>query len=100
MKDMLKKGFITIFSKPYCPYCKKAKEFCEEQKLPFNVIDPFEQDFSSEQLEELRKLGNGQKTYPYIFAGTRIIGGFSDIKGLYDKKKLDEVLAGEGIARA
>jgi glutaredoxin 3 len=55
-----------IFSKSYCPYCKKAKEAFTERKIDFKAIELDDIPNGSEIQAALLKL-TGQRTVPNIF---------------------------------
>jgi glutaredoxin 3 len=97
--DFLKKGQVLIFSKPDCPFCKKAKDLLTQEKLKYIEYDVVEKDLSTDQLEELRNLSNGLKSFPNIFLGTRSVGGNSDLQKIYLNKELDGILEKEEIKR-
>jgi glutaredoxin 3 len=97
VKDMIKTGQITIFLIPSCPYCTKAKSLFKSMGLNYKTIDIYEEDFSSDQIMELRSLSNGHRTYPNIFIGTQPVGGFTDLQALQSRKKLDDLLFSQGV---
>ena len=42
---------IEIYGKPACPFCDRAKQFCESNKFEF-VYKQLDKDFTREQLFE------------------------------------------------
>ena len=42
---------IEIYGKPACPYCDRAKKFCESNQFEF-VYKQLDEDFTREQLFE------------------------------------------------
>ncbi|MEK7084495.1 MAG: glutaredoxin domain-containing protein [Patescibacteria group bacterium] len=72
---------IFIYSTPTCPYCKQAKEYLAEKKIPFQEINVA--DDLGKQREMIEK--SGQLGVPVIdINGTIIIG--------FDKAKIDRAL--------
>lgn len=61
---------ITVFSKPDCPYCKKAKALLTEKGLKFETIE-IGQEAS---LSTLRAVANAD-TVPQVFIDGVLIGG-------------------------
>lgn len=62
----------TIFTKPGCPYCKKAKELLNEHKISFK-------DISGIRSQALKSMG-GAGTYPLVFLDGKLVGGSDDLE--------------------
>jgi len=54
---------LTIFTKPGCPYCQKAREFYNERGIPFE--DRNAQD-NLEYRREMLRITDGDATVPVI----------------------------------
>ena len=67
---------ITIFVRPGCGYCTRAKQLCEIKEFDFKYIDIWEEGISKEDLQ--KTIGKPVSTVPQIFHGTDHIGGFSE----------------------
>ncbi|KAI0488307.1 hypothetical protein KFK09_028135 [Dendrobium nobile] len=68
---------ITIFSKSYCPYCKRVKRiFSELNEKPF-VVELDLRDDGSEIQNVLLNLV-GRQTVPQVFVNGKHIGGSDD----------------------
>ena len=65
---------VTVFSKPDCPYCKKAKALLTEKGLQFEDIT-IGKDLS---IAGLRAVSNAD-TVPQIFIDGTLIGGSDDL---------------------
>ena len=67
---------MIIYGKPDCPFCDKAKRFCEEKGLIYTYL-LLGKDFS---LQELLEKFPGAKSFPQIvnWSGTRI-GGYTEL---------------------
>lgn len=63
---------ITIYGKPGCGYCDKAKKICLDNDIKFVYIDISEDKAKAELLNKLP----GAKTVPQIFIGDVHIGGY------------------------
>ena len=79
---------ILIYTADYCPYCKAAKEFLKSKGATYQEIDV---THDQEKRLDIAKR-SGQKTVPQIFINGKSIGGFSDLKALDEKGKLDSLL--------
>ncbi len=63
---------VTLFSKPGCPHCYRAKELLSEKGLKFTEI-------TGQKTSTLRSLG-GAGTYPLVFIDGKVIGGADDLE--------------------
>lgn len=75
---------VKIYTKDYCPYCKKAKALLDSLKIPYAETDISN---TPEMIEEL-SLKSGFRTVPQIFVGEKCLGGCSDIEKLNEEGKL------------
>jgi len=69
---------ITIFGRPGCGFCSRAKQLCEIQKYQFNYIDIWKGNISKADLETT--IGRPVLTMPQIFLGKEYIGGFTEFE--------------------
>ena len=69
---MAAKLSVTIYSTPYCAYCKMAKEFFKENDISYNEIDVAENTQAAQEM--IRK--SGQSGVPVILANNEVIVGF------------------------
>jgi len=67
---------VKVYSTPTCPWCIKAKEFLEENKVEFENIDVSSDQKASEEMVER----SGQMGVPVIDIGGTIIVGFDQEK--------------------
>ena len=81
---------ITIYTKPYCPYCIRAISLLEKKGVEFTEI---EAAFDPEKRQEMIQRAPGRATFPQIFIGDRHIGGCDDMMALEYDGKLDPLLA-------
>ncbi|MCX4029264.1 GrxA family glutaredoxin [Endozoicomonas sp. SM1973] len=68
---------ITIFGRPGCGYCRRAKELCEIKALNYKYIDIHEAGISQADLE--KTIGKPVVTVPQVFIGQQHIGGFTEL---------------------
>lgn len=79
MLDYLKPGAdrpreVTLFSKPGCPHCARAKDLLGQKEIKYTEI-------KGVRTSTLRSLG-GKGTYPLIFINGENIGGADDLEKL------------------
>jgi glutaredoxin 3 len=81
---------VTIYTKPYCPYCIRAVSLLEKKGVEFTEI---EASTDPEKRQEMIQRANGGATFPQIFIGEQHIGGCDDMMALEYDGKLDALLA-------
>ena len=69
---------VTIYTKPYCPYCVRAISLLEQKGVAFTEI---EAAFDPEKRQEMMRR-SGRATFPQIFVGDQHIGGCDDMMAL------------------
>ncbi|KZT30986.1 glutaredoxin [Neolentinus lepideus HHB14362 ss-1] len=84
---------IAIFSKSYCPYCKRAKALITS-KFPNVPTKIYELDEMSEggEIQEYLLEKTGQRTVPNIFINKKHVGGCDAVTSLDSKGKLAELV--------
>ena len=81
---------VTIYTKPYCPFCIRAVELLEKKGVAFDEI---EAAFDPDKRQEMIRRAGGRATFPQIFIGERHIGGCDDMMALERAGDLDGLLA-------
>ncbi|MBF8246536.1 MAG: glutaredoxin 3 [Rickettsia sp.] len=66
---------IIIYSKNFCPFCKKSKNFFDRHDLQYEEIIVDTEDLKEKMIQK----SNGRKTFPQIFIGEQHIGGYDDL---------------------
>lgn len=79
---------IIIYTKDYCPYCKRAKELLTKKNQQFQEVDVTHDQ--TKQQEMIDK--SGRMTVPQIFINGQHIGGCDDLYALDDQNQLDALL--------
>jgi glutaredoxin 3 len=82
---------VTIYTKPFCPYCADALALLEQKGVAYDEIDISGQP---ELRAEMIQRSGGRLTVPQIFIGERHIGGCDDIYALDARGELDPALNG------
>ena len=80
---------VTIYTKPFCPYCADALDLLERKGVTFKEIDISGQP---EKRAEMIQRSGGRMTVPQIFAGEKHIGGCDDLYAMDARGELDPVL--------
>jgi len=80
---------VTIYTKPYCPYCIRALTLLEQKGVAFTEV---EAAFDAEKRAEMVQKAGGRATFPQIFVGDRHIGGCDEMMALEREGKLDSLL--------
>ena len=92
VKRLIDQHRVLIFSKTYCPYCRKAKDLLRDDlKAGPHIVELDERDDGSAIQEELYRVTN-QKTVPSIFIRGKHIGGCDALVALHEKGKLADLL--------
>ncbi|GKV41532.1 hypothetical protein SLEP1_g49047 [Rubroshorea leprosula] len=82
---------IVIFSKSYCPYCKRAKRiFSDLHQHPYVVELDLRDDGTEIQYVLLDLVG--RHTVPQVFVNGKHIGGSDDLKDSVQSGELQKLL--------
>eukprot|EP00271_Cylindrocystis_brebissonii_P014803 TRINITY_DN36368_c0_g1_i1.p1 TRINITY_DN36368_c0_g1~~TRINITY_DN36368_c0_g1_i1.p1 ORF type:complete len:125 (+),score=21.82 TRINITY_DN36368_c0_g1_i1:310-684(+) len=89
--DQITQHPVVIFSKSYCPYCRRAKQvFSDLQVTPF-VIELDERDDGAKIQDAVSKLVH-KRTVPQVFINGKHLGGSDDTVEAYENGSLAELL--------
>ncbi|UYM15732.1 GrxA family glutaredoxin [Endozoicomonas euniceicola] len=69
---------FTVFGRPGCGFCVRAKQLLEDRQLPFRYVDIHAEGISKADLE--KTVGKPVETVPQIFHGQKYIGGCTDLE--------------------
>lgn len=74
---------VTVYSKNYCPYCDKAKALLDAHNIDFEEINV-------QAPGETRSIPahSNMKTFPQIFVGHTLVGGFDQLLQLHQQQGL------------
>lgn len=80
---------VTIYTRPFCPYCSRALALLGEKGADFTEIEAgMDPALRQEMMQR-----SGRATFPQIFVGDRHIGGCDDMMALEEQGKLDALLS-------
>jgi glutaredoxin 3 len=82
---------ITIYTKPFCPYCSRALKLLKDKGATYSEIE--DAAFDAAKKREMMQRANGRSTFPQIFIGERHVGGCDDLVALERAGELDKLLA-------
>lgn len=80
---------ITLYTKDYCPYCKRAVALLTQKGVRFTNI---EIGNSPKLTDEMIKRSGGRRTVPQIFIDNLRVGGSDDLFALDRAGLLDDLL--------
>jgi glutaredoxin 3 len=79
---------VTVYTLEHCPYCVKAKNLLKQNEIAFKEVRVSDNDVCTRSELQDR---TGMKTFPQIFHGNKLIGGFSDLLELEQAQGLKNV---------
>jgi len=80
---------IEIYTKPYCPYCERAKALFDAKGAAYKeIVASNDPDLRREMNER-----SGRNTFPQIFIDGLHVGGCDDLVALESRGGLDPLLA-------
>ena len=85
---------VMIFSKSYCPHCKRTKKLFKDLKIKPAVLELDQHKDGPAMQEELRVL-TGQRTVPNVFINGVHLGGADDTHRAHQNGELAKLLAQE-----
>lgn len=80
---------IDIYTKGYCPYCKRALALLDAKSVSYNEIKI---DQNPELRDPMIDRAKGASTVPQIFIDDHHVGGCDDLMALERANKLDALL--------
>ncbi|KAK3037602.1 hypothetical protein RJ639_031908 [Escallonia herrerae] len=91
VKKTISSHSIVIFSKSYCPYCRKAKAVFKELEKAPHVVELDERDDGWNIQDALAEVV-GRRTVPQVFVDGKHIGGSDDTVEAYESGELAKLL--------
>ena len=88
-----------IFSKDYCPFCKKVKNLFKENNTPIKVIELDLIDDGEKLHQHLKKIAN-QNTVPVVYIGGKKLGGCDDTLNAAKNGTLKMMLDEAGVSNS
>jgi len=69
---------FTVFGRPGCGYCVRARQLLEDRGYPFKYVDIQAEGISKADLS--KTVGKTVETVPQIFHGQQYVGGCTDLE--------------------
>eukprot|EP00127_Corallochytrium_limacisporum_P001961 Clim_evm4s90 gene=Clim_evmTU4s90 len=92
IKGKIESNKVMIFSKSYCPFCKKVKALFDQLGVAYGVVEMDQEPEGTEMQNELERI-SGQRTVPNVYIKGQHIGGCDDTMALNNSGKLKELVA-------
>ncbi|XP_054919735.1 uncharacterized protein [Dermacentor andersoni] len=96
IEQTLENSPVVIFSKSYCPFCRKAKQVFDELHVSYVAVELDGRADASEIQNVLRQM-TGASTVPRVFVNKQCLGGCSDLEEMYGKNQLQTLLRSNGL---
>lgn len=87
VESLIESNKIVVFSKTWCPYCRKAKHFLTDKGLEFAVLE-LDNRTDGTAIQQYLAQKTGQTSVPNIWIDHKFIGGSSDLVELDRQGKL------------
>jgi glutaredoxin len=88
---------LTVYSKPNCPYCTRAKQTLSDKGISYRELMVGE-DISRDEFYAL--FGNPERlTVPQIFKDDKLIGGYEDLLAYFEVKTMPYTGMDEEVMR-
>ena len=79
---------VTIYTRPGCPYCTRAKALLTQKGVAFHEINAG----ATPELRAEMQQKSGRNTFLQIFVGEYHVGGCDELHALEAQGKLDGLL--------
>ncbi|KAF8890102.1 thioredoxin-like protein [Infundibulicybe gibba] len=84
----------VVFSKSWCPYCKKAKKLLSDEYSDVTLtVYELDELTDGDAIQQYLQKKSGQRTVPNIFIKGKHVGGSDDLTQAHKNKKIRELLA-------
>ncbi|KAK6127077.1 hypothetical protein DH2020_039179 [Rehmannia glutinosa] len=98
VKKTISSHSIVIFSKSYCPYCRRAKSVFKELKQVPYVVELDERDDGARIQDALSEIV-GRRTVPQVFINGKHLGGSDDTMEAYESGELEKLLGLDTVGK-
>lgn len=76
---------VVVYSINPCPFCVRAKMLLQQNNIPYEEVMVDRSD--DKALQELQNKSK-MRTFPQIFYGDELIGGFTELQKLHQEQGL------------
>jgi len=88
IEELVNTNEVMIFSKSYCPWCKKTKQLFEEMGIEFHALELGQQGELGKQIQNKLLEVTGQRTVPNVWIKGKFIGGYDATQRLKNEGQL------------
>lgn len=74
MKDLIQENNVMVFSKSYCPFCKKVKAHLKMHNIMYHCVE-LDLIKNGDKMHELLIKMTKQRTVPNVFVQGKHLGG-------------------------
>ncbi|KMZ68921.1 Glutaredoxin-C4, chloroplastic [Zostera marina] len=96
VKEIISTNAVVVFSKTYCPYCKRAKNLLTELGASYIVVE-LNVETDGPEMQDALQEHTGQRTVPNIFIKEKHIGGCDSIIEIHKNGLLLPMLTDAGV---
>eukprot|EP00898_Chlorokybus_atmophyticus_P001801 jgi/Chlat1/2621/Chrsp178S00155 len=82
---------IAMFSKSYCPYCRRTKMIFQQLGIQPEVVELDLRD-DGDDIQNALMAKTHRRTVPQVFVDGKLIGGADDTSALHEKGELKGIL--------
>nr|QKY15263.1 glutaredoxin (GRX) [Polytomella parva] len=98
IKSTVSSNKVVIYSKTFCPYCRKVKKLFNELKESPEVIELDKLD-DGKDLQDTLKSITGKGTVPQVFVNGHFVGGCDDTYAAHQAGNLKPLLDGVSASK-
>jgi glutaredoxin 3 len=91
VQNIIKRHAIVVFSKTYCPFCKKTQTIFLEQSVRPHVVE-LDLRGDGEYIQDVLLKTTGRRTVSQVFIYGIFVGGCNDLVDMKESGKLHELL--------
>ncbi|RGB37388.1 glutaredoxin-1 [Rhizophagus diaphanus] len=92
VEKLIQTNPVMMFSKSFCPYCKKAKATLKELNVEPGICE-LDEDSEGKAIQDYLKEKTSQNTVPNIFIKGQHVGGCDDLLAAKDNGSLSKMIA-------
>jgi len=94
--DSIAKNKVVIFSKTWCPFCKRVKALFTDNfpDVELHVVELDERD-DGDAIQQYLYEKSSQRTVPNVFVNNQHVGGNDDTTASFKSGKLAKLIAAE-----
>ncbi|KAM8961921.1 glutaredoxin-1 [Pelodytes ibericus] len=98
VKSKLKASKVTMFEKPSCPFCVRAKAILQKYNIKdghLEIVNISNMDIM-DSIQDFFLKTTRERTVPRVYIGEKCIGGCSDLVQLESSGQLENMLQSIG----